>query len=137
MLEVLKQLQVKPQARRGQVNICNQKMPRDCCFLGSFTCQGFVLQADRKSHRVQLFSACSHAPALSAKTPQGLELLEFTGKTYSSFLEFPKSDPSRASAQKSTETAKTDARHLEIDYLIHILIYKLIFILLTSYLDRP
>ncbi|MES2686402.1 MAG: hypothetical protein V4706_06225 [Pseudomonadota bacterium] len=120
MLEVLKQLQVNPQARCGQVNICNQKRARDCCFLGSFTCREFVLQADRNSHRAQRFSPGSHAPALSAKTLQGLELLGFTGKTYSLFPESPKSDPSRASAQKSAETAKTGGLWLEIQYLIHI-----------------
>jgi hypothetical protein len=37
MLEVLKQLQVKPHAHGMQANICNQKMAGDCGFLGSFT----------------------------------------------------------------------------------------------------
>ena len=37
MLEVLKQLQVKPRAASVQANICNQKMASDCGFLGIFT----------------------------------------------------------------------------------------------------
>ena len=36
MLEVLKPLQIKPQADARQVNICNQKIAGDCFFLEAF-----------------------------------------------------------------------------------------------------
>lgn len=36
MLEVLKQLQVKPPVPVAQVEICNQKYSRDCHFLRSY-----------------------------------------------------------------------------------------------------
>ncbi|MBA3595582.1 MAG: hypothetical protein H0W47_17595 [Polaromonas sp.] len=77
MLEVLKQLQVKPRAPGGQGKICNQEMAGDCGFLGSFT----SLQHDGNlSYRLTgkqggapVFCATVNAPALSAKTLQSLD----------------------------------------------------------------
>jgi len=45
MLEILKQLQVKPQAPSAQVEICNQKSARDCHFLEGLQLCALVLHA--------------------------------------------------------------------------------------------
>jgi hypothetical protein len=78
MLEVLKQLQVKPRAPGMQANICNQKMPGDCGFLGSFTQkqQDGILSYRQTGSRAAASFFCIrwNAPAFSAKTLQSLEV---------------------------------------------------------------
>jgi hypothetical protein len=67
MLEVLKQLQIKPPAPEAQVEICNQKSARDCHFLRSYIFAPFSYIAMRYSpHRLQKTS-CLNAPAISLK----------------------------------------------------------------------
>ncbi|MES2383320.1 MAG: hypothetical protein V4593_02155 [Pseudomonadota bacterium] len=78
MLEVLKQLQIKPRAPGMQANICNQKMPGDCGFLGSFTSwqQVGILSYRQTGNRsaAAFFRVRWNAPAFSAKTLQSLEV---------------------------------------------------------------
>jgi len=67
MLEVLKQLQIKPLAPGAQVEICNQKSARDCHFLQSYIFTPLSYMAMRHSpHRLQKQSGLN-APALSLK----------------------------------------------------------------------
>jgi hypothetical protein len=78
MLEVLKQLQVKPRFFSMQANICNQKMPGDCTFLGSFTHRRHVgdlsYRQISKGRAHPVFAAWLNAPAFSPKTLQSLEV---------------------------------------------------------------
>ncbi|MDP3828058.1 MAG: hypothetical protein Q8Q74_16010, partial [Polaromonas sp.] len=89
MLEVLKQLQIKPPAPRVQVEICNQKSARDCHFLLSYIFALLSYMAMRHWPHLPPKQSCSNAPALSLKTLQALELKALTGKTYSLFLKKP------------------------------------------------
>jgi hypothetical protein len=84
MLEVLKQLQVKPAGPEAQVVICNEKMPGDCPFLGDLHFCGLVLQTDRKPAETgtqKRLVECSRT--FSRKRCKRLSLKRITVRTYS------------------------------------------------------
>jgi hypothetical protein len=84
MLELLKQLQVKPAGSPVQVEICNEKQTGDCPFLGTFTFFGFVLQTDRKPAETRPQEpALQCSRTFSEKRCKRLSLKRITVRTYS------------------------------------------------------
>jgi hypothetical protein len=65
MLEVLKQLQVKPLMARVQVEICNQNHAGHRPFLGDLHLAVLSYRQTGKVPNQSLKSCCSNAPALS------------------------------------------------------------------------